>query len=229
MQGMAAPQIIEDLSQPAAYPFAVDRVEALQTHVSILFFAGERVYKVKKPVDFGFLDFSTLKRRRFFCGEEVRLNRRLAPDVYLGVVPILRGPDGRLRIGSDESDPVDYAVEMRRLPADRMLDRLLDEGVIDNTVIDDIVEVLVRFHATAATGPDVDRHGEPDAVRTPFQCIYDVHRHRLWSGPWCSNNWVPDGIRRGQPAGGGAAAPGGLCVGLGCSVVLCGVDESRTA
>ena len=164
MQGMAAPQIIEDLSQPAAYPFAVDRVEVLQTHVSILFFAGERVYKVKKAVDFGFLDFSTLERRRFFCGEEVRLNRRLAPDVYLGVVPILRGPDGRLRIGSNEPDPVDYAVEMRRLPADRMLDRLLDEGVIDNTVIDDIAEVLLRFHASAATGPDVDRHGEPDAV-----------------------------------------------------------------
>lgn len=166
---MNTTELIEALSRPAAYPGAVGRVEVRQTHISVLFFTADRVYKVKKPVDFGFLDFSTLERRRFFCGEEVRLNRRLAPDVYLGVNAVIRDPDGSVRIaaGGQSPDPgriVDYAVEMRRLPDERMLDRLLDEGAIDNAVIDQLVRVLLDFHRGADTGPEVSAHGEPDAV-----------------------------------------------------------------
>ncbi len=165
---MTAARLIDALSRPDAYPFPVDRVEVRQTHISILFFAGDRVYKVKKPLDLGFLDFTTLDRRRYFCEEEVRLNRRLAPRVYLGVVPIVRGPrDGLVVSGSGGDGPreaVEYAVEMRRLPEDRMLDRLLDAGAIGGDEIDRIVDVLVRFHHDAATGPGVDEHGEPDAI-----------------------------------------------------------------
>jgi uncharacterized protein len=87
-------QMIETLSDPAAYPDPVGEVEVRQTHISAVFLAGPHVYKVKKPVEFGFLDFSTPARRRHFCEEEVRLNRRLAPEVYLGVVPITRGAGG---------------------------------------------------------------------------------------------------------------------------------------
>src|SRR5690242_13229210 len=91
---MDLPQLIDALARPSAYPFAVDAVEVRQTHISAVFLAGPFVYKVKKPVAMGFLDFSTLARRRHFCDEEVRLNRRLAPDVYLGVVPVCATPQG---------------------------------------------------------------------------------------------------------------------------------------
>src|SRR5687767_3534567 len=114
--------VVEALSDPAAYPDPVERVELIETHISWVFLAGQWVYKVKKPVDLGFLDFTTLERRRFFCEEEVRLNQRLTRDVYLGVVE-LTGAD-RLRIGGP--GPVrEVAVKMRRLPDDRMLDRLV--------------------------------------------------------------------------------------------------------
>lgn len=170
LNAMTPADLIKALSDPAAYPFVVDRVTVRQTHISVLFFAGVRVYKIKKPVDLGFLDFTTLERRRYFCEQEVRLNRRLAPDVYLGVTPILAGSDGRVRVagGPDAANPsqtLEYAVEMRRLPPECMLDRLLDEGAIDNATLDGLVELLLRFHREAATGPGVDEHGEPEAVR----------------------------------------------------------------
>src|SRR4051812_30577884 len=90
-------RLIELLSAPSAYPYPVDRVEVLQTHISVVFLAGPFVYKVKKPVNLGFLDFSTLSRRHHFCQEEVRLNRRLASRVYLGVVPV-SGTERGLRL-----------------------------------------------------------------------------------------------------------------------------------
>ena len=158
------------LSRPDAYPFPVDRVEVRRTHVSMLFFAGERVYKIKRPVDLGFLDFSTPARREFFCHEEVRLNRRLAPDVYLGVVPVLETAPGIVAVAASGYEPpegraCEAAVEMRRLPARRMLDHLLDQGAVDNGMLDAIVDVLVRFHRDAPTGPGVNEHGTPSAVR----------------------------------------------------------------
>src|SRR5205814_10553135 len=82
--------ILHDLSRPQAYPYPVDRVEVRQTHISVVFLAGPYVYKFKKPLDLGFLDFSTLEKRKYYCEEEVRLNRRLARDVYLGLVPLVR-------------------------------------------------------------------------------------------------------------------------------------------
>src|SRR5437868_471566 len=86
--------LIGALSDASAYPYPVDRVEVRHTHISVVFLAGAYVYKIKKPVALGFLDFSTLEKRRHFCDEEVRLNRRLAPMIYLGVVPIGRTPTG---------------------------------------------------------------------------------------------------------------------------------------
>jgi hypothetical protein len=86
--------LIEALSNPAAYPQPVERVEVRQTHISVVLLAGPHIYKVKKPVNPGFLDFSTLEKRLHFCREEVRLNRRLAPDVYLGVVPVVQTESG---------------------------------------------------------------------------------------------------------------------------------------
>ena len=100
-------RLLKALTVPAAYPYAVPAIEVRQTHISIVFLAGPYVYKVKKPVDFGFLDFSTLEKRRHFCAEEVRLNRRLAPDVYLGVAPIVETETGLKVEGS--GTPVEWA------------------------------------------------------------------------------------------------------------------------
>lgn len=162
---METARIVEDLLRPEAYSHAVARVELIQTHASLLFFAGDRVYKVKKAVDLGFLDFTDVDRRRHFCEEELRLNRRLAHGVYLGVVPVTRGEDGRLEV--DGRGPhVDWAVEMVRLPAHRMLAALLARGEIDNAQMNAIAALLVDFHASAPTGDGIDEHGSPDAIRT---------------------------------------------------------------
>ncbi|MHC4989891.1 MAG: bifunctional aminoglycoside phosphotransferase/ATP-binding protein [Planctomycetota bacterium] len=166
---MDTAQLINALSRPQAYRFAVDSVEVRQTHISVLFLAGERVYKVKKPVNLGYLDYSTPEKRRFCCAEEVRLNRRLAGDVYLGVAGIARSLDGSLRFtapgaGDEGPDVIDYAVEMRRLPEPRMLSRLLEAGDAGEAELDDIADVILRFHEAAATGPGVDEHGGPQGV-----------------------------------------------------------------
>ena len=151
------------LSDPRAYGGAARIVTTLETHISLLFFAGERVYKVKKSVDLGFLDFTTLERRKHFCEEEVRLNRRLSPEVYLGVVPIVKAEDGSLVMGGSGT-PVEWAVEMQRLPANAMLDGLLRAGAVDNQMMRDLASLLAEFHRGAATGKAVDPFGSPEAV-----------------------------------------------------------------
>ncbi len=157
------PDLVTDLLRPEAWDPPAADVRLRQTHISWLFFVGERVYKVKKPVDFGFLDFSTLELRRAACEDEVRLNRRMAPEVYLGVVPITVGADGCSRVGG-EGDAAEWAVEMILLPEHRMFDVLLGRGEIDNGQLEAIATLLVDFHAACATGAGVDEHGAPDAV-----------------------------------------------------------------
>ncbi len=123
---MSRETLHESMLRPDFYPSEEGPVEFVETHVSRLYFTRRHVYKVKKPVDFGFLDFTTLERRRFFCEEEVRLNRRFAPGVYLGVVEIRRRGE-RFEMG-DGGEIAEYAVRMERLPADRMLDRRMAEN-----------------------------------------------------------------------------------------------------
>src|SRR3989337_2788724 len=110
------PPVIRALLRPSLYPHPVDRVELLQTHISYVLLAGEHVYKIKKPVNFGFLDFSTLARRRYYCRQEVALNARLCSNTYLGVSRI-RARNGRVGIDG-RGRVIDYAVHMRRLPAE---------------------------------------------------------------------------------------------------------------
>jgi aminoglycoside phosphotransferase family enzyme/predicted kinase len=161
------PALVTALLNPRVYPRAVDRVELVETHISWVFLAGDRVYKVKKPVNLGFLDFTTLARRRRFCQEEVRLNRRLAPDVYLGVVE-LKGGGKRVRFGGPGRTR-EVAVAMRRLPADRMLDRLVQESAADPPLMDAIAGTLARFHAEADTGGEIDALGGIDIVRKNWE------------------------------------------------------------
>jgi len=144
-------QIIEGLSRPGAYPYPVERVEVRQTHISVVFLAGDRAFKVKKPVTFPFLDYGTPELRRHYCEEEVRLNRRWAPDVYLGVVPVTeRG--GRLSFGG-EGEVVEHAVEMLRLPDEVSLRELVRAGRIDRALIEEAGRRIAGFHARAERFP----------------------------------------------------------------------------
>jgi uncharacterized protein len=160
---MTIEHILADLARPDAYPESfAGPVEVRQTHISAVFLAGPYAYKVKKPLDLGFLDFRTVEQRRHFCAEEVRLNRRLAPDVYLDVVPITRAGE-RLRVGGSGA-VVDYAVRMRRLPDDHSLAADLARGTLDTARMADVGRRLAAFHAAADGGPAVARHAGFDTV-----------------------------------------------------------------
>ena len=179
----STPWVIAALRDPAVYPHPVDRVELVETHISWVFLAGERVYKVKKPVDLGFLDFRTLRQRRHFCREEVRLNRRLAPDTYLGVVE-LKGSRPRVRIGG-RGPTVEVAVEMRRLPADRMLDQLVGAGRVEPAQVRAVAATVARFHAEAETGGRIDEMGSlGDDPKNWEECFAQTAETRA--------NWPPE-------------------------------------
>lgn len=124
---------------------AVDAIDIVETHISKVFLVGDAVFKTKKPVDFGFLDFSTLEAREHFCREEVRLNRRLAADVYHGVVPIRRG-----------GEVVDWAVHMRRLPGEATLECRVRAGLVDQADMAAVARRVARFHSEADRGGRVD-------------------------------------------------------------------------
>jgi aminoglycoside phosphotransferase family enzyme len=118
--------VIEFLAAPSTHGMA--HVEQIDTHSAIVFLTGERAYKLKRAVRFDYLDFSTVDRRRATCDAEVRLNRRTAPDIYCGVVPITREPGGAIAL-SGSGPLIDWAVEMKRLPQEALFDRLAAVGV----------------------------------------------------------------------------------------------------
>jgi hypothetical protein len=156
--------LFEDLLSPGAYPDTRPAaIELRETHISAVYLVGPDVYKVKKPVDFGFLDFSTPDKRLRACEAEVELNRRLSPDVYLGVVPISRGADGLHRIG-EGGEVVEHAVHMRRLPDEERADLLLDRGALGPDEIDRIATAIARFHATCRADAETARFGTPEAI-----------------------------------------------------------------
>lgn len=121
-------QLIDGLSRPEAYPGSVESVSVCHTHISVVFLAGDHVYKLKKPVNFGFLDFSTLEKRKHFCEEEVRLNRRLAAEVYEGVVAVTQS-EGRLQ-WEGKGEVVEWGVKMKRLPDWARLSELLKRHLV---------------------------------------------------------------------------------------------------
>jgi aminoglycoside phosphotransferase family enzyme len=156
-------ELIASLSAPAAYLCEVCTVEVRQTHISVVFLAGDLVYKIKKPVNLGFLDFSTLDRRRHFCAEEVRLNRRLAPSVYLGVVPVTRDGSGGIRFEGN-GEVIEWAVKMRRLPDDASFLSRLERGTLSPTLLEKLAERVAAFHRSAEGGPKVAESGRFEVV-----------------------------------------------------------------
>ena len=151
------PPHIQALLSPDAYPHPTDGIELLQTHVSYLFFAGDFVYKVKKPLDLGFLDFTTLEPRQHFCQEELRLNRRLCQGTYLDVVPVTF-VDGEAKIDA-KGTVVDYAVKMRRLPEEGMMTGLLERDAVASDQLALLAQVIADFHASSERSDEIDRLG----------------------------------------------------------------------
>jgi aminoglycoside phosphotransferase family enzyme/predicted kinase len=157
-------EVVRALADPAFHPDHPAAVEHLQTHISHVFLAGPFVYKLKKAVNFPFVDARTPERRRALCEDECQLNRRLAAPVYLGVRPITREHDGRLAFDG-KGRAVEHVVWMRRLPAERMLDRLVEDRVADAGTLARLAALLAEFHAAAPSGPAVAAHASPAALQ----------------------------------------------------------------
>jgi aminoglycoside phosphotransferase family enzyme len=169
-----------------------DGVEMQETHISWVILSGNDVYKIKKPVRFSFLDFSTLDLRQSYCHREIELNRRLAKDIYIDVVPIYK-KGGKFTMHTDGGEIVDYAVHMRRIPGDRRMDLLLQENRVTRNHIELIAARLASFHAaaTVAASPpdigsmredfsDISTYSDQIASRfgeTGMECIRDAIRH----------------------------------------------------
>ena len=148
----ALPAFVRGLLRPEAYPHDPPSVQLVQTHISYVWVAGELVYKAKKPVDFGFINQLEPQTREAFCHLEVDLNRRLAPDVYLEVVPIVQAADGTYRVDGPVragESVVEWAVKMRRLPEDRTLDRLIEAGEVPEDLAPRLTRKLAAFHRAA--------------------------------------------------------------------------------
>ncbi len=192
---MSATDLLHRLTDPSCYPESLSHVEVLQTHISIVALAGTHAYKLKKPLRLPFLDFSTLALRRHFCGEEVRLNRRLCTDVYLGISELRSTPAG-LRFGAIDpltapassvgttapvrgvttappDTAIDVAVVMRRLPQHRMLDQLLAADAVPAAAIAALARITARFHRDADRGPAVQQAGDPDRLRALALANFD--------------------------------------------------------
>lgn len=157
-------EILSAMQRPDFYPHAVEAVSLQETHISRVLLTGPYVYKIKKPVDLDFLDFSTLEKRRHFCRMEVSLNRRLTHDIYEGVVSI-KAKD-RFYYLEGPGDTVEYAVKMKQLPEKSSMARLLPEGKMDTRSIDQPARVLTEFYDAARSGPEIEAAGSWDTVKT---------------------------------------------------------------
>ncbi len=151
------------LLDPGIYPDRPKEVGFFETHISLLFFTGNHVYKVKKPVDFGFLDFTSLEKRKYFCEQELRLNRRLSPEIYLGVVKVKQ--DGR-RISLDgRGEVVEYAVKMKQIPEELLMNKLLEKGQVTPKMIEAVSEKLAHFYSIAETSDFIKSFARPERIK----------------------------------------------------------------
>ncbi|OBK92584.1 hypothetical protein A5646_03355 [Mycobacterium sp. 1245499.0] len=165
------PRIVADLLRPDAYDPPADDVRLHETHSSWVLLAGSYAYKLKKPVNLGFLDFTTIERRRADCAEELRLNRRFSPQMYLGVVEVAERK-GHYRIGGEPGSG-EPAVWMRRLPEEGMLPAKLARGDVDIRLARRIGRTLAKLHDRAETGPDIDEYGSATSVIANWRENFD--------------------------------------------------------
>ena len=191
-------QLIQALTDRSIYEHPTSEIAVLQTHISWVVLTGPYAYKVKKPINLGFVDFSTLAKRHFFCQEELRLNRRLAPQLYLEVVAIY-GTPARPRWHA-EGAPIEYAVKMVQFAQETLLSQLVDAGQLGMAHIDRLVHEVSAFHARIATADPLSRFGTPEAIYQPmqenFQHLFDAiddpvrQAHARQIEAWCQRTFA---------------------------------------
>ncbi|MFB2773024.1 AAA family ATPase [Pelatocladus sp. BLCC-F211] len=167
---ISIPPLIEQMLQPGFYPHVVQEpVKLIQTHVSYVLLTGDYVYKLKKPVNFGFLDYSTLEKRQHFCEEELRLNQRGAGELYLEVLPISLVGE-QYQLGGTEA--VEYALKMHQFPQEALLSEMFEQGKLEEEHIAELGRVVAEFHREAVTNDYISSFGEVSQVRAAFDENY---------------------------------------------------------
>jgi len=160
---MEKSKLIDDLMDSSAYPEDFKNIKLAQTHISIVFIGDEFVYKIKKPVNFGFLDFSTLEKRKYYCEKEVELNSRFSDNVYLGVYPVTY--DGTKYSINGDGEIVDYAVKMRRLSDEDLLKSRFKKGTITSNDIERIGKAIAAFHRKSEKSEEIDKFGSLEVIK----------------------------------------------------------------
>ena len=168
--------LLAALMRPESYPHEVGRIERIDTHISTVLLTGTYAYKIKKPLDLGFLDFTTLPSRRHFCEEELRLNRRLAPGLYLDVVAICGTPESPRLCSPEAGGAIEYAVRMKQFPQQGLLDRMLDNGELTRQHVDALAQIIADFHAEAGCAGEDDRYGSPAGLEVLMRQNFDQLR-----------------------------------------------------
>ena len=177
MSENAPDTLVKALQNPTLYDHPVAEFRVIETHISQVLLTGEYAYKIKKPMNFGFLDFSTLARRKHFCEEEVRLNRRLASELYLDVLPLTGSPD-QPRLGG-EGEPFEYVIRMRQFSQDELFDRRQERGELTDALLADVARQTARFHDSLPAVADDKPLGTPEAVYAAMQENFDQIRPLL--------------------------------------------------
>jgi aminoglycoside phosphotransferase family enzyme len=166
-------EVVEALMKPEAYDEQPGRIEMIQTHISFVFLTSKFVYKVKKAVDLGFLDFTTLEKRQFFCQKELELNKRLCGGMYLEVVPINRSNVIKIK---GEGETVEYAVKMKRMPQEKMMNKLLEENKVDDELVDELAKIIAGFHSKAETNKRISEFGSFVIIETNWKENFEQTR-----------------------------------------------------
>ncbi len=171
MTDTALPTVIQQMLQPGFYPHPTqDPIQLIQTHISYVFLTGEYAYKVKKPMNFGFLDYSTLEKRQHFCQEELRLNHRGAPQIYLDVLPVTQQGD-QIALGG-EGSPVEYVLKMQQFGQTGLFSRLLAEGSLTEEIMVRLGQTVAAYHAKTESNDYIRSFGKVDQVRLAFDENY---------------------------------------------------------
>lgn len=164
---MERQEIIKFLKNPKSYPYPVKKVKHLETYISDIFLTGKYAYKIKKPVNYGYLDFTTLAKRKFFSFQELKLNRRLSPKMYLDVLP-LREKNGKLKLGN-HGKIIEYVLKMKEIPQKYLMNQLLKRGKINQKIIDQLAKIIAKFHRQTITSKKISSFGSLKVIKKNWQ------------------------------------------------------------
>ncbi|MCQ4313996.1 AAA family ATPase [Pseudomonas stutzeri] len=194
--------LIAALQNPALYPHPVEGFKVIETHISWVILTGTYAYKMKKPVDFGFLNFTDLAARKHFCEEELRLNQRMAPDLYLRVLPITGIVDAPVIGGSGE--PIEYVLQMREFPQTQLMAEVQARGELTDAHIDALAEQIAQFHLSVPQVPSGHALNSAEAIVAPMRQNFEQIRPLLTEQADLQQldalfDWTETSIARLQP------------------------------